>query len=361
MSIKKTFTVAGPIRTSLNLAIVALLAGGAAFDPTDVAARDKGQYTNDGKGDRGWDKGDQGWGKGDQGWTCAKTTQVAYKACGYDVQDNYLIAQAKCLNVTDATDKATCFADAKSARQDDTTYCGDVRDARSEVCGALTMGGGPYDPPIAAMVENSEFFPADQIDGNDYYPLKPGTVWVYKNTDDETITVTVTDQTAEIEGVPVRVVTDVVVDSDGKITENTQDWYGEDVYGNVWYMGENTLATNSENMLVSNEGAWETAVDGAKPGIVVPAVFTDGDVYRQEWLLGDAEDIAENLTDKATESAPKAGVSCDQTCRKTHEYSPLEPDKSESKFYAQGVGVIVTLDDNDPAYREELVTFTPGS
>jgi hypothetical protein len=146
-----------------------------------------------------------------------------------------------------------------------------------------------------------------------------------------------------------------------KTTENTQDWYGEDVYGNVWYMGESTMSTNPENMLISVDGAWETAVDGAKPGIVVPAVFTDGAVYRQEWLLGDAEDIAENLSDKATESAPKAGVSCDQTCRKTHEYSPLEPDASESKFYAQGVGVIVTLDDNDPTFREELVTFTPGS
>jgi hypothetical protein len=91
---------------------------------------------------------------------------------------------------------------------------------------------------------------------------------------------------------------------------------------------------------------------------IVPAVFTVGDVYRQEWLLGDAEDVAENLSITESESTPAA--SCSGDCAKTHEYSPLEPDVSESKFYATGVGVIVTLDDNDPAFREELVEFTPA-
>jgi hypothetical protein len=104
---------------------------------------------------------------------------------------------------------------------------------------------------------------------------------------------------------------------------------------------------------VCEQTAWETGVDGAKPGIILPAVFTVGDVYRQEWLLGDAEDVAENLS--MTELTPAA--SCTEDCLKTHEYSPLEPDTSESKFYAPDVGVIVTLDDNDPSFREELVEF----
>ncbi len=154
-----------------------------------------------------------------------------------------------------------------------------------------------------------------------------------------------------------------VVEVGGNTTENTIDWYAQDVAGNVWYFGENTLATNPDNLLISIEGAWETGVDGAKPGIVMPAVFTVGDVYRQEWLLGDAEDVAENLSMTETESVPQAGpavASCTGNCLKTHEYSPIEPDKSESKFYAPNVGVIVTLDDNDPTFREELVEFTPA-
>jgi hypothetical protein len=338
MKQEKPFATARSMRNVLNSVVLALFACGATFTATTVAAHGKGH-------DRG--------GHADQGRTCAQTTRVAYKACGYDVQDNYLIAQAKCLNVTDATEKATCFADAKSVRQDDTSYCDDVRAARSEVCGGLTMGGGPYDPPI----DPDNFVPADQIVGNEYFPLKPGTQWVYNNTDGETDTVTVTDQTAEIEGIPVRVVTDVVQVS-GKTTENTEDWYAQDLDGNVWYVGENTLATNPDNMLVSVEGQWETGVDGANPGIIMPAVFNIGDVYRQEFLLGDAEDIAENLSMTETESTPAA--SCSGNCLKTHEYSPLEPDVSESKFYAPNVGVIVTLDDNDSAFREELVTFTPA-
>jgi len=39
---------------------------------------------------------------------------------------------------------------------------------------------------------------------------------------------------------------------------------------------------------------------------------------------------------------------------------PLEADKSEGRFSATSVGVIVTLDDNDPTFRDELVTFTPA-
>jgi hypothetical protein len=290
-------------------------------------------------------------GKGEK--VCTQTTKVALKACGRDVKDNYLIAQAKCLNITDANEMSSCLADAKSAREDETSECKDVRDARQQVCDTLTGGGGPYDPSI----DPANFVPADQIVGNEYFPLTPGTQWVYTNTDGETDTVTVTDQTEEIEGIPVRVVTDVV-EVAGETTENTEDWYAQALNGDVWYVGENTLATNPDNMLTSVEGQWETGVDGAKPGIIMPAVFNVGDVYRQEWLLGDAEDVAENLSKTASESTPAA--SCSGNCLKTHEYSPLEPDQSESKFYAQNVGVIVTLDDNDPNFREELVQFTPA-
>ena len=204
---------------------------------------------------------------------------------------------------TDAAEKATCLADAKSTSQDDKSQCSDVRNARNELCGALTMGGGPYDPPIDP---NNFVTNAADIQGNTYFPLKRGTKWVYTNNavPPETITVTVTDQTTKIAGIPVVAVTDVAT-VDGNNTENTVDWYAQDLDGNVWYFGENTMATDPDNMLTSVDGAWETGVEGAKPGIVMPAVFTVGDVYRQEFLLGDAEDVAENLSGTdATASVP---------------------------------------------------------
>jgi hypothetical protein len=339
---EQPFVSAGPARTPLNLAIAVLLAGGMSVGTTDAAA---------------------GSGKTDK--VCTQTASIAFKACGNDVKDNYLIAQGKCLNLTDAAEKATCLADAKSTSQDDKSQCSDVRNARNELCGALTMGGGPYDPPLDP---DNFVSSADQIVGNTYFPLKRGTKWVYVNNavPPETITVTVTDQTTEIAGIPVVAVTDVAT-VDGNTTENTVDWYAQDTDGNVWYFGENTMATNPDNMLTSVDGAWETGVEGAKPGIVMPAVFTVGEVYRQEFLLGDAEDVAENLSSTdATASVPTLNNAtpvwvCNGICLKTHEYSPIEPDTSESKFYLPDVGVILTLDDNDPTFREELVEFTPGS
>jgi hypothetical protein len=327
------------VPAAVNLAGAVLLAVAASFAATDAVAGGKAQTNR----------------------VCSQTAKVAFKACGNDVKDNYLIAQAKCLNLTDATEKSNCLADARSTRQDDKSQCKDVLDARLQVCSTLTMGGGPYDPSL----DPANFVAADQIVGNQYFPLKPGTRWVYNNTAGETDTVTVTDQTVEIQGIPARVVTDVV-QVGGKTTENTRDFYAQDVNNNVWYVGEDTLATNPDNLLTSVEGQWETGVDGAKPGIIMPAVFNVGDVYRQEWLLGDAEDMAENLSNTdATASVPTLNNAtpvwvCNGSCLKTHEYAAIEPDTSESKFYYPDVGVILTLDDNDPGFREELVQFTPA-
>ena len=332
MSEKKTFALAGSDRISLDLAIVVLLAAGVAIGATDAVAG--GQVKTD--------------------KVCAQTAKLAIKACGKDVQDNYLIAQAKCQNLTNADDKGTCLTDAKSVLKDEKSECSDVRDARLELCDALTIGGGPYDP----VIDPNNFVPADQIVGNSYFPLIKGRTMIYNNTAGETITVTVTGDTTTIMGVPVVVVTDVV-EVGGKATEDTVDWFAQDTDGNVWYFGESTMATDVDNKLISVDGSWEAGVDGAKPGIIMPAgVPTVGDVYRQEWLLGDAEDAAEILSTTASESAPASGpavASCSGDCVKTHDYSPIEPDASESKFYAPGVGEIVVLDDNDPAFREELV------
>ena len=84
-----------------------------------------------------------------------------------------------------------------------------------------------------------------------------------------------------------------------RVIESTVDWYAEDTDGNVWYFGERTKAAVEDSKLISVDGSWQAGVDGAEPGIIMPAVPTVGDVYRQEWLLGDAEDVGEVLSTKA--------------------------------------------------------------
>jgi hypothetical protein len=279
---------------------------------------------------------------------CSKTTRLAYSACHKDVRDNYWIETGICLNLSDPEERADCNADAKETLREENTLCKEQRAARGEVC--MALGEGPYDPQIDPLDFVNPADIGDTIAPNTYFPLVRGVTRIYE-AGDEIITVTVTDETVGILGVTCAVVHDVA-EVDGEVIEDTIDWYAQDIYGNVWYFGE--IAKNFEDgKLHDLDGSWEAGLDGSKAGILMPAIPAVGDVYRQEWALAEAEDIAEVLSTTASETAPAA--SCSGDCVLTHDFTPIEPDASESKFYAPGVGVIVELDDHDPTTRVELV------
>ncbi len=72
---------------------------------------------------------------------------------------------------------------------------------------------------------------------NPWWPMKPGSRWVYRETDPEgaklKVVVTVTPKTKRIaNGVTARVVHDVVTEG-GKPVEVTDDWYAQDKCGNI--------------------------------------------------------------------------------------------------------------------------------
>ncbi len=119
------------------------------------------------------------------------------------------------------------------------------------VCGVLLVSGCGTEPvksgpsgvdglEIPTPSADPDDF-VDEID-NPWLPLVPGSEWVYESvgTDPETITVTVTDETREVQGVTTTVVHDVVTGPDGEVIEDTFDWYAQDTAGNVWYFGEAT-------------------------------------------------------------------------------------------------------------------------
>ena len=56
----------------------------------------------------------------------------------------------------------------------------------------------------------------------------------------------------------------------GETLEETYDWYAQDSHGNLWYLGEDT-AEYENGKLKTKEGSWASGVDGAEPGVVVPA------------------------------------------------------------------------------------------
>jgi hypothetical protein len=188
-----------------------------------------------------------------------------------------------------------------------------------------------YQPAIdpAAFVERVE---------NEFFPLVPGTRWVLEgggDADGETTTTEVTTETRTVMGVVCTVVHDEVA-LDGEPVEITSDWYAQDADGNVWYFGEET-AEYENGEIVSTAGSWEAGVDGAMPGIIMPADPQVGVTYRQEFYAGEAEDLAKAVELDATADVPLGAY---DGVLVTEDWTPLEPDVAERKFYAPGIGLI---------------------
>jgi hypothetical protein len=222
----------------------------------------------------------------------------------------------------------------------------------------------PSESPASQLPQGSDPVTLDPANfgtviDNPYWPMAPGTVWTHREVEADgtelTIVVTVTDETKEILGITTVVVHDVVTE-DGETVEDTFDWYAQDLAGNIWYMGEATQEFSDGE--IDTAGSWEAGVDGALPGILVPANPTPGLTYRQEYYAGEAEDAAAVLSlDERVEVA--AGSY--EGLLMTKEYTPLEPDILEYKFYAPGVGPVLALAVSGGSAREELTKFEPAT
>jgi len=119
---------------------------------------------------------------------------------------------------------------------------------------------------------------------NPWFPLKPGTRYVYRGHEDgdrSRDVVTVTYRTKRIEGVVCRVVRDRLF-LDGILRERTLDWYAQTKRGTVWYFGENTAELNRQGEVVSREGSFQSGRDGAQAGIFMPAHARVGQTFQQE-------------------------------------------------------------------------------
>ena len=197
-----------------------------------------------------------------------------------------------------------------------------------------------------------------EVIDNELMPLAPGSTWVYESTsgEQETITVTVTDETREIQGVTTTVVHDVATGPDGKVIEDTHDWFAQDTAGNVWYFGEATTEYDDRGR-PDTEGSWEAGVDGAQAGIVMLAAPRLGDGYQQELLAGEAED-------RATVIEVDGQVTIDlgsyEGVLQTEDTTPLEPDLVEHKYYAPGIGLVYEETVAGGSDAAQLVKHTEG-
>ena len=207
----------------------------------------------------------------------------------------------------------------------------------------------------APIIEGAQYTqvidPAAFVTGvdNPFLPLAVGTRWIFEG--DEHVEVEVLSGTKVILGVNATVVSDRVF-QDGKLIEDTLDWYAQDVDGNVWYFGEDTKEFGADGA-VSTTGSWEGGVAGAQPGIVMKAhPKPGGGSYRQEYRRGEAEDQAEVVgVDKrvSVRFGSFTGVVV------TKEFTALEPGLLEHKYYARDVGLVRETTVHGGSDRSELV------
>jgi len=230
------------------------------------------------------------------------------------------------------------------------------------VLGATASAGGSHQcPRLPKGADPVHLDPADfsaTVD-NPQWPMTVGSRWVYRVLDysDGSVkrdVIKVTKHTKLIaDGIKARVVSDVVRDH-GKPTEKTRDWYAQDKCGNVWYFGEHTVEYVHGHP--RDNGTWQAGVSGAMPGVALPAKPEVGLSYREEYAKGIAEDQSRVL---ALDGQAKVPAGHFKPALMTEDFSPIEPNVSEIKFYAKGSGqAVLAVDVSGGSDMEQLVKYT---
>jgi len=192
---------------------------------------------------------------------------------------------------------------------------------------------------------------------NPFFDLQPGTTFTTESPDHHEVdTFVVTRETKLIDGVVCHVIKDTAL-VDGEVVEKTNDYFAQDKAGNVWYFGEDTKSY-SNGAVVSTHGSWEAGVEGALPGIVMPAtpaVTQPPTPYRQEYYPCEAEDQAEVIELGVTITV-KSGTY--KNCIRTREFTRLDPTGPEYKTYCPGIGNVLVEDETTNERLEELTAVT---
>ena len=302
---------------------------------------------------------------GGQAGACTRTSELMRSACRAEVRDDFRVEKAKCYNESERGEKRECLGEARESFGEELPGCDDQFAARQDVCAAL--GEAPYDPEFEP--EDFEQSLNSLTTPNDYFPMAVGHIWTYGG--DEDIMVEVLNETKLIDDVVCFVVRDVV-SVDGLLVEDTDDWFAvARSDGAIWYCGEEVkdfeyFEGDSPSLpeLTAIDGSFKVERDGDRAGIFFPGNPQVGDVYRQEFSLGNAEDMAEVVSvnysygqdEQLDELVPQALAEqlCNNNCIVIAETTPLEPGVFERKYFAPGIGFFVGTSPPD----EEVVFLT---
>ena len=293
----------------------------------------------------------------DAGKYCSATAQALACACDSEARDDYFVTRAICTNEPERPDRDECFADALDSRTEDEDLCDAQHELRVATCKLL--GEDRYDPEFEPSGFDKDF--TSLTNPNPYFPLKIGNRWEYFDGDEERNVVEVLNKTKLIDDIRCIVVRDIVTEG-GDLKEATDDWYAQAKSGDVWYCGEEVKNYESFDgdrprvpELVDIDGSFKTDRNEDKPGIIALRFPSAGDIYTEEFSLGNAEDVTEILSTKYSygknadldQGVPQAlaQLLCSAgDCVVTKNYSLLEPGIFARKYSAKRIGVFLEVE-----------------
>ena len=225
--------------------------------------------------------------------------------------------------------------------------------------GALAAGCGSSDSerPQKQKKPSTAFNDPTTID-NPWFPLRPGSKYVWRGTEHvdgervrHKVVFVVTDLTKEIDGVRTRVTWDRDY-VEGELSEGELAFMAQDDKGNVWNYGEYPEEWDGKK-LAGAPSTWIPGLDGAKPGILMPAAPRIGEA---SYLQGFAPRIKFADRARATRSVKRICVpaGCFRNALVNAEWTPEEPGARQLKYYARGVGSI-RVGFTSGSQREKLV------
>ncbi len=199
-----------------------------------------------------------------------------------------------------------------------------------------------YQPDVSAAK-----FSSSTIITNPYYPATAGKKYIYEGTTPDGLERVEEERLSSIK--TILGISCIIVNFkayiNGNLVEEAWDWYAQDTLGNLWYFGEAVDNYHSNGTIKDHAGSWEAGVDGAQPGMIMPANPQVGMKYREEYYFNHAEDEAEITATGQTITIPFGTFS---NCIMTKNFTALEPDANENKYYAPGIGLLkeVNITDN---------------
>lgn len=225
--------------------------------------------------------------------------------------------------------------DADEAEDEDEE--GDVDEADDKECGAEDdEDEGEKLFTTSFMAENCTF---TSTGTNPFFILEPGYEMVFRGEEDgepAELIITVLDETKQVDGIETRVVEERE-SADGELVEISRNFFAIcEETNSVFYFGEE-VDDYEDGEIVSHSGEWLAGGDNATAGIMMPGTVLLGARYYQEIAPGVALDRAEIVGMDETVETP-AGTF--ENVLAILETTPIEPDASEIKYHAAGIGLI---------------------